>query len=80
MFWANFRLPLNHKANDIKLRKQNDISSLEAHHQIDLSAYSGKQDKRKIGRNLVHYDTGKAIFAAALGMYKSKNTNQQTIF
>ena len=51
---------------------------LENFHKIDLSTYAGKQDKRKIARNLVDYEAGKTIFETMLGIIK-EDTEQITL-
>ena len=53
---------------------------LESFHKINLSTYKGKQDKRKIARNLVDYEAGKTIFETALGIIKKQNVNQTELF
>ena len=80
MYWTNFNLP-----NDLGDRKKNDliklsIKELEQFHNIDLCSYKGKQDKGKIGRNLVYYEAGKTIFETALGIINNKNKEQTKLF
>ena len=79
LYWTNFNLP-----NDLGDRKKNDltklsIKELEEFHNIDLCSYKGKQDKVKIGRNLVDYEAGKTIFETALGIINNK-TEQTKLF
>ena len=78
LFWANFKLP-QIKANDAIIRRW-QIAELEKHHKIDLSKYKGEQNKRKIGRNLVHFDTGKAIFNAAYNIMQDNTDRQTSLF
>ena len=78
LYWANFIIP-NYESRDAKISKW-QLPQLEKHHDIDLTNYLGKQNKRKIARNLVDYDAGKSIFEAALGIYNAKNTNQMELF
>jgi DNA (cytosine-5)-methyltransferase 1 len=78
LYWANFIIP-NYESRDAKIREW-QLPQLEKHHDIDLTNYLGKQNKRKIARNLVDYDAGKSIFKAALGIYNAKNTNQMELF
>ena len=80
MYWTNFNLP-----NDLGDRKKNDliklsIKELEQFHNIDLCSYKGKQDKGKIGRNLVDYEAGKTIFETALGIINNNNKEQTKLF
>lgn len=74
-FWANFIIP-EFKTMSAHYEKQKEIESF---HKIDLSNYKGKQSKKKIARNLVHYETGLHIFNLARGIYKSNNSNQLSI-
>ena len=80
IYWTNFNLP-----NDLRDRKKNDLTKmnlkeLEKFHNIDLSSYKGKQDKMKIGRNLVDYEAGKTIFETMLGIMKQQNVKQNILF
>ena len=78
LYWANFNIP-NYKERDAKIREW-QLPQLEKHHKIDLSGYKGTQNKRKIGRNLVDYDAGNAIFNAARGVIAKSIINQVSIF
>ena len=78
LYWTNFRLP-NFKERDAKIREW-QIPQLENHHKIDLSNYNGKQNKRKIGRNLVDYEAGKTILETALGIIRKSNVKQTELF
>tara|TARA_R100000951_G_C2653092_1_gene185089 strand:- start:3898 stop:4557 length:660 start_codon:yes stop_codon:yes gene_type:complete len=78
LYWTNFKLP-NFKERDAKIRTW-QLPQLEKHHKIDLSNYNGKQNKRKIGRNLVDYEAGKTIFETALGIIRQKNIKQTDLF
>lgn len=78
LYWANFILP-HYKERDAVIRDW-QLPQLEKHHQIDLSNYKGKQNKRKIGRNLVDYEAGKTIFETMLGIAKKENIYQEELF
>lgn len=78
LYWTNFNLP-NFKERDAKIREW-QLPQLEKHHNIDLSGYKGKQNKRKIGRNLVDYEAGKTIFETFLGIEKKSNERQISMF
>lgn len=78
LYWTNFNLP-NFKERDAKIREW-QLPQLEKHHNIDLSGYKGKQNKRKIGRNLVDYEAGKTIFETYLGIEKKQNEKQISMF
>jgi len=77
-YWSNFVIP-NFISNDAKIRDW-QLPQLEKHHQIDLTTYKGLQNKRKIARNLVHFDSGKIILETALGIIKKKDEKQTSIF
>ena len=78
LYWANFNIP-NYKERDAKIREW-QLPQLEEHHKIDLSSYKGKQNKRKIGRNLVDYEAGKTIYNAMRGIVEKSKVNQVSIF
>ena len=75
-FWSNFVIP-EFKTFSAHYESQKEI---ELFHKINLSDYKGKQSKKKIARNLVHYETGKHIFDIARGIYKANNANQTELF
>jgi DNA (cytosine-5)-methyltransferase 1 len=77
-YWCNFVLP-NFKSNDAKIREW-QLPELEKHHQIDLSKYKGEQNKRKMARNLVHFEAGKTILETALNIVRKSDTKQTSIF
>ena len=78
LYWTNFLLP-NFKERDAKIREW-QLPQLQKHHNIDLSDYKGKQNKRKIARNLVDYQAGKTILQTALGITEKKNVKQTQLF
>jgi len=85
LYWSNFTLPNDLNEREIGKGKMcgqinEERIFLEWFHEIDLSKYKGKQDKRKMARNLVDYEAGKTIFEVALGIYEAKKTNQMNIF
>lgn len=84
LYWTNFAL-----SNNINERKNPELSRgtaeqiikrLNQYHDYDFRKYKGKQDVRKIARNLVDYEAGKTIFQTALGIYKQQNANQTSLF
>jgi DNA (cytosine-5)-methyltransferase 1 len=77
-YWSNFILP-NFKSDDAIIREW-QLPELEKHHKIDLSEYNGTQNKRKMARNLVHYEAGRTIFETALGIIRKKDEKQISIF
>ena len=79
MYWTNFNLPaiLSERVFDGKFSKMIDERKyLEKWHEIDTSSYKGKQDRRKIARNLVDYEAGRTILETALEITRKQNTNQ----
>ena len=78
LFWSNFIIP-HYKERDVLINDY-QIPQLENHHKIDLSKYKGKQDKRKIGRNLVDYEAGKTIFETMLGIVRKEDIKQTELF
>jgi len=89
LYWTNFTLPSDlkerrfdfgqfHDAGTVSIGK-NELQALSEFHGINLSGYKGKQDKIKIGRNLVDYNAGKVILEIAVGITKSKKTAQTEI-
>ena len=85
LYWANFKLPsiLSYRqAPSMKTtldRPANNWKAFADFHEIDITKYKGKQDKRKMVRNLVDYEAGKTILEVALNCYKSKNEKQMEL-
>ena len=85
LYWTNFLLPNSLNEREIGKGKMcgqinEERVFLEKFHKIDLSTYKGKQDKRKMARNLVDYEAGKTILETALNIYKKTNIKQTSIF
>lgn len=84
LYWTNFILPnnINERKNpDLSRGKSKDIvHRLSIYHDFDFKKYKGKQDIRKMARNLVDYEAGKTILETALGIIKKSNINQTSIF
>jgi len=78
LYWSNFKIP-NYQLRDAKIREW-QLPQLEKHHNIDLTNYKGKQNKRKIARNLVDYEAGRTIFETALGIINKKESKQIELF
>ena len=78
LYWSNFYLP-NFKERDAKIREW-QLPQLQKHHNINLDNYKGKQNKRKIARNLVDYEAGKTIFQTALGIITKQDIKQTELF
>ena len=84
LYWTNFNLPnsLNERKNPQLSRglSKDIVESLSKYHNYDFYKYKGKQDVRKIARNLVDYEAGKTILETALGIMKQKDTKQTELF
>ena len=85
LYWTNFNLPNNLNERELGKGKMcgqvnEERVFLEKFHEINLSSYKGKQDKRKIARNLVDYEAGRTIFETVLGIERKSNVNQINIF
>ena len=81
LYWCNFNLPtnLNDRRFNISSAKQ-EFKGLCKFHEYDFRKYKGEQNKTKIARNLVDFEAGKTIFETVLGIYKSNNTKQKSLF
>ena len=83
LYWTNFNLPnvLSNRNNPDLSRTKNVTDVLCKFHNFDFYKYNGKQNRRKMARNLVDYQAGKTIFEAARGIIvNQKNTNQSKLF
>ena len=78
LYWTNFILPntLTDRKNPDLGRTKNVVDALSMFHDYDFRKYKGKQNSRKIARNLVDYVAGKTILEAAL---KDNNETQLSI-
>lgn len=80
LYWTNFKLPNDVGDRLFKISStKNELQELCKFHNIDVSGYNGEQSKLKIARNLVDYNAGKTILDTAMGIFKTKNTTQQTL-
>jgi DNA (cytosine-5)-methyltransferase 1 len=82
LYWTNFVLPndINERKNPDLSRTKNVVTAFCKYHDYDFNQYQGKQDKRKMARNLVDYEAGRTIFETALGIIRKSDTNQTSIF
>ena len=80
LYWCNFQLPtiLSHR-HAPQIARGKMLDNMCAFHDYDFKQYKGKQDVRKMGRNLVDYEAGKTILETACGIIKSNNTKQLSI-
>ena len=84
LYWTNFNLQsnINERKNPELSRGSAEeiISRLNKYHNYNFRKYKGKQDVRKIARNLVDYEAGKTIFETALGIMRKQNVKQTELF
>jgi len=84
LYWTNFNLPsnINERKNPELTRgtAEEIIFRLNKYHNYNFRKYKGKQDVRKIARNLVDYEAGKTILDTAMGIIKKQNINQTELF
>jgi DNA (cytosine-5)-methyltransferase 1 len=76
LYWCNFTLPgsINERNADNFIYAS--VLKLSEFHDYDFKKYKGTQRVDKMARNLVDYEAGRTIFETALGIIKSKNTQQ----
>jgi len=81
LYWANFILPndLNDRRFPISSAKQ-ELKGLCDFHNYDFKQYKGTQRVLKMARNLVDYEAGRTIFETYLGIQRSKDIKQTTLF
>jgi len=81
LYWTNFALTtdLGDRRFNICSARQ-ELNGLCKFHEYDFRKYSGDQHTLKIARNLVDYEAGRTILECALGVYKTRNTRQTSIF
>lgn len=81
LYWTNFNLPTDLGDRRIQVGAGKDeLKRLCKFHNIDISSYTGEQSAIKIARNLVDYEAGKTILDTAMGIIKSQNVNQSSLF
>lgn len=81
LYWTNFNLPTDLGDRRVQVGAGKDeLKRLCEFHEIDISNYKGEQSLIKIARNLVDYEAGKTILDTAIGVIKSNNINQSTLF
>jgi DNA (cytosine-5)-methyltransferase 1 len=82
LYWTNFILPnnLNERKNPDLSRTPKVVDALSIYHNYDFRKYKGKQDTKKMARNLVDYEAGKTILETALNIYKKSDIQQTSIF
>lgn len=82
LYWTNFNLPNNLGERKIfkNIIERGDIKELSNFHDYDFTKYKGDQRLNKIARNLVDYQVGKTILETAIGIHKSTNINQTSLF
>jgi len=83
LYWANFKLPkdLNCKAPKSSWN-QPGLSYLEKYHEIEnlMKNYKAKKRKDSMINNLVDYEAGRTIFETYLGIQRSNDVKQISLF
>ena len=81
LYWTNFNLPYNLNDRRFKISATNqELKKLSIFHKYDFNQYKGNQSKLKIARNLVDYEAGRTIFETYLGIKRSKQVTQTSLF
>lgn len=83
LYWTNFKLPSilsTRNISGVVSSAKNELKLLSEIHDYDFSKYKGTQPMLKIARNLVDYEAGKKILDTAMGVIKSNNINQSSLF
>jgi DNA (cytosine-5)-methyltransferase 1 len=81
LYWTNFNLP-----NDLGGRKggimegKDEVTEWCKFHDYNFTKYKGEQRTDKMARNLVDYEVGKTILETYLGIQKSKDVKQTSLF
>ena len=81
LYWSSFKLP-----NNINERKHSIMGGVDEvtqwckFHDFDFRKYKGEQRTDKMARNLVDYEAGRTIFETYLGIQRSKDIKQTTLF
>jgi DNA (cytosine-5)-methyltransferase 1 len=81
LYWTNFNLP-----NDLGERKsgimegKDEVAEWCKFHDYNFRKYKGEQRTDKMSRNLVDYEVGKTILETYLGIQKSKDVKQTSLF
>ena len=80
-YWTNFNLPLdlNERKAPSMTRTKDELNEWIKFYNYDFRQYKGKQDKRKIARNLIQPEAGKTIFETMLNIKENK-TEQIGLF
>jgi DNA (cytosine-5)-methyltransferase 1 len=77
IYWSNFVLPHFNIRKGIEIGKaKNEVDLWSNFHDYDFRKYKGEQPVMKMARNLVDYECGKAILAAAMNIILKQNKEQ----
>ena len=82
LYWSSFKLPNNiNERKSINWAKiKDELTAWSVFHEYDFRKYKGNQRTDKMARNLVDYEAGRTIFETYLGIQRSKNIKQTTLF
>ena len=77
-YWSNFLIPsdLNERKSPTMTRNKNELAKWIEFYNYNFNKYKGKQDKRRLARNMIDYNVGKVILDAAVGITQKMNVNQ----
>ena len=80
MYWSNFNLPNSPSRKGPAIGKaKNELEQWKEFHDYNFDLYNGTQPKIKIARNLVDYQDGSEIFAAALNVIVENKSTQLSL-
>ena len=80
-YWSNFLIPsdLNERKSPTMTRNKNELAKWIEFYNYNFNKYKGKQDKRRLARNMIDYNVGKVILDAAVGITQKMNIKQLSI-
>lgn len=81
LYWANFNIPrIDEPINGIIGNGKDRVEKLSKYHNYDFRKYKGEQPVCKIAANLIHYETGKIIYNAAMNIISQSKIKQTSLF
>ena len=81
-YWSNFFIPynLNERKAPTMTRNKNELLKWIDFYNYDFNKYRGKQDKRRLARNMVDYNVGESILNCVVGVIQKSNEEQTKLF
>jgi len=83
LYWASFKLPSKvSERGTLKepVTNSESLNHYNKYHDFDFRKYKGDQKILKMARNLVDYEAGRTIFETYLGIQRSKDIKQTSLF